>query len=556
MYTFLFKPVGYSLLNVLAPNMDYSSDCLSRLTCSRNVLCTLLAILVSALPQQGFADEASQCKAQLENKESFFPKDVGTYQNTIFVLDTNVLINEPDLVYKLPKAKIHIPLVDLEELDGFKHEQSDRGHGYRAFSRVLDHLRGMGSLQHGVELENGAKIYIDPTPEGVNTTADKTILKIAKEHQENSDRDVVLLTEDTNLRIRADFEGVKAITVGHLLGYDGKLPSSYRSITVNSFTWDQLQKGVNHVEVPLGKPNEYLLISKAGDQGEDPLLRRYDASTQSLVPLMDYKSLPLPISPLSRNLEQQIALDLLLNENIPLVTVTGVPGSGKTFLAVAAALYSVMFSRNSTIKKVYITRAIQPTGKDPGALPGGVAQKHEEYLKGIRQNIKKVLQIAEERGFNNSLREEVKADGEELGNIKTRRRKRKNRSRNNSVAPQAATTHPSETGKKLSAAGFVEILPLAYVRGQTIDDAILILDEAQNLPPKEIHALLTRMGNNSRAFLVGDTDQIDVNYLSSTSSGLYRVVEVFAESALAGHVYLTKGVRSPLASEAHQRLKP
>ena len=430
-----------------------------------------------------------------------------------FILDTNVLLHDPQALFHFEDNDLIIPMTVIEEIDRFKKELSETGRNARQFSRIMDGLRSKAKLVEGLELENGGHLRVDLYKEELMRTlppelridqGDNRILAVALEVCNRSESPVVLVTKDTNLRIKADVIGLTAqdyesdkVSVEDL--YSGTAEVHVASEAVDLF----YSQGFLPLEEEFLANQGLTLIDAA--KPSHTAIARYDRALRQAVPL-----LRSPKEGLwgihSRNREQQFAIDMLLNEDIQLVTLVGKAGTGKTLLAIAAGLFKS--ADEGHYSRLLVSRPVFPLGRDLGYLPGTVEEKLSPWMQPIFDNVELLLGAVEERG----------------------KRKR--------------------GYKELVELGILEIEPLTYIRGRSIPKQYMIVDEAQNLTPHEIKTIITRAGEGTKIVLTGDPYQIDNPYIDSSSNGLTYVVEKFKGEEIAGHVTLTKGERSCLAELA------
>ena len=448
-----------------------------------------------------------------------------------FVLDTNVILFDPQALMKLGANDIVIPIVVIEEMDRFKKDLNENGRNARQFSRFLDDMRSKGSLLDGVPLDNkgGGVLYIDlpdeksglPMPgflEG--KTGDNVILATALKHKNIDNRKtVVLITKDTNLRIKADLLGIKA--VDYEPG-DQRIDELYAGIREIGCTKDDIDTFFREKRVPLTnlknitgiQPNEYLILKNISESSHTAL-GRYDLSSNSIVQLL--KGVADGVwGIIPRNVEQIFAMDMLMNDDMKLVSLVGKAGTGKTLLALAAGLSLTIDS--GAYAKMLVSRPVFPLGKDIGYLPGDIEEKLNPWMAPIFDNLEYILGSGEA-----STAGKKKQPGSGGGGRKW---------------------------QELINQGMLNIEPLTYIRGRSIANQYLIVDEAQNLTPHEIKTILTRAGNFTKIVLTGDCFQIDNPYIDSSSNGLTFVVERFKGQKISAHVTLSKGERSELAELA------
>jgi PhoH-like ATPase len=455
---------------------------------------------------------------------------------TIFVIDTNIILHDAQSVMTFGPHTVIVPMVVLEELDHFKKEMNDLGRNSRAFSRFIDAMREKGSLIDGIPLhEHGGILRVDfctdeflcKVPSDMDhKMADTRILAVAIENSYiYQDQEVVLITRDMNLRIKADVVGIRAET------YD-----------TNTVSMDEMYTGV--IRLPEGfrlgfypveniSPNEFVI-------DEYGVMCRYDAEADLFNTVPDSGKI-CDLEP--RNDEQRMALDILLDDNIKLVTLVGKAGTGKTLLALAAGIKAV--TEDFTYRKLLVGRPVFQMGKDIGFLPGDIREKLAPYMQPIYDNVEFLLsgyQVGSSRIMKPL--ETKKKLGKSKGDIPA----------NDSACIEKERGQFGNAYMELLAAGIMEIEPLTYIRGRSIPNQYLIIDEAQNLTPHEVKTIITRAGEGTKIILTGDPQQIDNPWLDASSNGLTYVVERFRNQKIAAHITLTKGERSELASIAAEIL--
>jgi len=446
-----------------------------------------------------------------------------------YVLDTNVLLHDPRAIFRFEDNHVVIPIHVLEEIDRFKKELSERGRNARLVSRYMDRMRDNGgSLAEGCTLEQGGTLRVAMGDGPISMTQsssalmDNLILNVAlKVAKDRPDLRTVFVTQDVNLRVRADVLGLKSqdfeadkISIDEL--YPGHIEIDVPADQVDAFfeagEIDPPRRVVSEEAPPESEPldtgpplypNQFVML-RAETNPSHTALTRYDEESGKLCAVARLRKPAWGIRP--RNKEQQYALDLLLNDQIKLVTLVGKAGTGKTLLAIAAGLQRTM--EDKTYQKLLVSRPIFPLGRDLGYLPGDLEDKLNPWMQPIYDNIELLMGITRE------------------------------------------DRHKGRGYEELLDMGFVEIEPLTYIRGRSIPNQFILVDEAQNLTPHEVKTILTRVGDNTKIVLTGDAYQIDNPYVDSANNGLTYVVERFKEQAMAGHITLQKGERSALAELA------
>ena len=433
-----------------------------------------------------------------------------------FVLDTNVLIHDPRAIYQFADNEVVLPIFVLEEIDQFKKEASERGRNARELARVLDRLRGTGArLSEGAPLPNGGRLRVAAGERTVPTTlrdsqvADHLILMLAIDVRDAFPSEpTIFVTKDVNLRIRADSLGLTAMDFDTQRIDIEELYPGVAELLVPGTDVDQFfSTGALDLTTAELKANQYVHL-RDRDSASHSALGRFDKNQGKLVPLKKIRDGVWGIRP--RNREQHCALDLLLSDEIKLVTLVGKAGTGKTMLAIAAGLQKVV--EESTYVKLLVSRPIFPLGRDVGYLPGDIEEKLNPWMQPIYDNVEFLMGLSKSEKRN------------------------------------------GRSYQELIDLGFIEIEPLTYIRGRSIPNQFIIVDEAQNLTPHEVKTIITRVGDGTKIVLTGDPYQIDNPYVDATSNGLTTVVERFKGEALAGHVTLNKGERSQLAELASNLL--
>ncbi len=430
-----------------------------------------------------------------------------------FVLDTNVLLHDPGALYQFGDNEVVLPIFVLEEVDQFKKEASERGRNARELARMLDRLRsGGGHLVDGALLPNGGRLRVATAERTVPRTlresqvADYLILMVAVDVRNAHPNDpTIFVTKDVNLRIRADSLGLTAmdieaeerVTLEEL--YSGMTEIQVDGTDVDSF----FSQGALEISRPDLQANQYVLL-RDSESPSHSALGRFDKAQGKLVQLKKIRDGVWGIRP--RNKEQHCALDLLLCDEIKLITLVGKAGTGKTMLALAAGLQKVV--EENTYSKLLVSRPIFPLGRDVGYLPGDLEAKLNPWMQPIYDNVEFLMGLSKPEGKN------------------------------------------GRSYHELIDLGFIEIEPLTYIRGRSIPNQFIIVDEAQNLTPHEVKTIITRVGESTKIVLTGDPYQIDNPYVDATSNGLTTIVEKFKGQGVAGHVTLSKGERSPLAELA------
>lgn len=433
------------------------------------------------------------------------------------MLDTNVLLQDPHSIFSFEENEVVIPAVVLEEVDSKKRYMDEIGRNARQVSRLIDGLRQTGKLHEKIPLENGGFLRIELNHRAfkeyldifIENTNDNRILAVAKnisveEDGKENGRQVILVTKDALVRVKADAIGLHAEDfLNDRVVESDHVYTGYLEVYINK---DLLTRFYEKGELKLSEivnhpfyPNQFLIMKDAlGSSSSAVGIVNHDGKWVKKL-IFDHDQV-WGIRP--RNVQQTMALELLLKKDISLVTLIGKAGTGKTLLALAAGLLQT--EDLTKYKKLLIARPIVPVGKDLGFLPGEKEEKLRPWMQPIYDNLEFL--------FN--------------------------------------TKKPGELDAILAGMGSIEVEALTYIRGRSIPDQFIIIDEAQNLTKHEVKTILTRVGEGSKIVLMGDPDQIDHPYLDAYNNGLVYVLERFKDQRIAGHVKLIKGERSRLAQLA------
>ncbi|MCB5237644.1 PhoH family protein [Niallia circulans] len=435
----------------------------------------------------------------------------------IYVLDTNVLLQDPYSIFSFSDNDVVIPAVALEEVDSKKRYMDEIGRNARQISRLIDNLRETGKLHDKIPLENGGTLRIELNHRSfhelqeifVEKTNDNRILAVAKnlsieESKKENGRTVILVSKDTLVRVKADAIGLvsedflsdRVVENDHL--YTGFMDVQVTIDVLNSF-YENGQLPIGEIGNGIYYPNQFLILKDVLGSSSSALAI-VDPSRKYVKKLVFDHEHIWGIRP--RNVQQTMAIEMLLKKDMPLVTLIGKAGTGKTLLALASGLMQT--EDFGDYKKLLVARPIVPMGKDLGFLPGEKEEKLRPWMQPIFDNLEYL--------FN--------------------------------------TKKPGELEAILAGMGSIEVEALTYIRGRSIPDQFIIIDEAQNLTKHEVKTILTRVGEGSKIVLMGDPEQIDHPYLDAFNNGLSYVVERFKDQPIAGHVKLVKGERSSLAQLA------
>jgi len=429
----------------------------------------------------------------------------------IFVIDTNVFIHRHDAVLSFRDSEIVVPLWVLEELDKLKTYSDERGRNARHAVRFLDERAKHGRLAEGVKIENNSILRValefDQTQNDelrLDKADNKIILTALRLQKENPDRDVFFVSKDINARVKARALGLKAADYEKQKVSFSRLYSGFQEGVISQEQFDAVRKGETISWNDKLIHNQFL-FAEIKDTSQKAVCR-YDAEQKALRYVEEYEEGVCGIFPL--NAQQQMAFDLLLDDDISLVSLVGKAGTGKTLLAIAAGLKKVF--EGHMYNRVLASRPIMPLGKDLGYLPGTKEEKLGHWMKPIYDNLELIT--------SQNMKSEFK-------NVDSLMKSRK-----------------------------IEIEAITYIRGRSLPKQYIIVDEAQNLSPHEIKTMVSRAGKGTKVVLTGDPYQIDTPYLDSDSNGLTYLVEAFKGQQVYGHITLEKSERSELAELAAELL--
>lgn len=481
-----------------------------------------------------------------------------------FVLDTNVLLHDPQSIFKFEENNLAIPVEVLEELDAIKNEQStERGRNARRVHRILqDLLPDSRAMLEGVELPNGGTLSVIINPylmeAGRHSPAmerlrailpdlskkDNRIIAAALFVQEQFPPPTILVTKDVNVQLKARALGLESEDY-----LNDKVPEpleeqSYGELSVNVYA---LQRFCSEGELTFDAEqvrtlavNEYVLLRS--DEGKTMPGRHVGDGVVRRLNLPDFVKAPggVPIRP--RNLEQQFFMDALLDDSIQMITCFGKAGTGKTLISTACALHQVC-SDQAQFDGLSISRPVISLGKDIGFLPGTLDEKMKPWLQPYYDALEVLMPSKPPKE-------------PQFAGKKTSKKRHRSHDVQSVSSPASAPAHanggapPVKPYERLLRTGLVEVEALAFIRGRSIARRFFILDEAQQLTPHEVKTVITRISEGSKIVLIGDPAQIDNPYVDSRSNGLVYAHNRMKGQSLAAHVVLMKGERSRLAELA------
>jgi PhoH-like ATPase len=428
-----------------------------------------------------------------------------------YILDTNVLLHDPNSLLNFQDNNVFVPIEVIEEIDRFKREATERGQNARTFSRMLDGFRSKGHLSRGVELTTGGRLKVvfqDKSQNGHmsvgNNSVDSRIVALALHVQQADPKTrTILVTKDINLRIKADALGLAAedYETDRVM-----IKDLYTGIFEMNVTAEKMAAFRNNGELELEAdkryfPNEYCTLLDETNP-KRTALTKVDATGKKLIPIVDCREGIWGIKP--RNREQHFAFDALLDDRIKLVTLMGKAGTGKTLMAMAAGLKRTVLDRE--FRRLVVARPTISMGKELGFLPGSLEEKLSPWMQPIHDALELLSDL-------------------NMG-------------------------HESRRSNDLMRSGSIVVEALSYIRGRSIANQFMVIDEAQNLTPLEVKTIITRVGHGTKIIFTGDPYQIDNPYVDSSSNGFNFIISKFREQAIAAHIELQKGERSELAELA------
>ena len=427
-----------------------------------------------------------------------------------YVLDSNVYLTDAESISSFGNNDILIPLKVLDEIDKHKKRQDSVGAQARSTIRKLDSLRSKGSLFKGVRIGKGKGIIkirgynplCLPDDLELEDSDNQIIATALSEMEETPNRKIVVVSRDINMRVKCD--ALQVLTedyqVEQVVARSDDLYSGTTTLLVDEQVIDDFYEGK---EVLLDNkdlyPNQFVMLVSNSNPKKAALTRFVDKQSA----IKKVKNTPAwETKP--RNKEQQYALNLLMDPSVPVVSLIGKAGSGKTLLALAAGLEQTL--GKSIYKKMVVTKPVEPVGKDIGFLPGTLEEKMMPWLAPIQDNLQFLM-------------------GDDKMTLDLYHEK-----------------------------GQIEVEAMTFIRGRSISNAFIVIDEVQNMTQHEIKTVLTRVGEGTKSVLTGDIEQIDNVYIDATNNGLSYVVERLKSEAIAGHVTLMKGERSKVATIAALKL--
>lgn len=439
-----------------------------------------------------------------------------------FVLDTNVLLHDPDSLFVFADNKVVIPMTVIEELDSLKRSNDELGRNSRLISRKLDMLRAKGNIIEGVKLDSGGIIKIELDwdkelpKEFIEDKADHRILSVALYLKKKGER-VIFITKDINLRIKAEALGITTQDYEKAKVSPETVYVGFKEFNVASEVVDRIFssgkmsleefKNICDKTEEVFYPNEFLILKSNKSHSALAVIKKNTTDNNLEIVLIPSKEMNVwGLKPL--NVQQRFALELLLDDKINLITLIGVAGAGKTLLSLACGLHKVIEEKN--YRRLLVSRPVVPVGRDIGYLPGTKEEKLSSWMGAIYDNLDFLIGRT------------YKYDAEKI---------------------QATVDYFFNSG-------LIEVEALTYLRGRSLPNQFFIIDDAQNLTPHEIKTIISRAGENTKIVLTGDPFQIDNPYLDASSNGLIYLIDRFKGQDIFGHITFTRTERSKLAALA------
>ena len=456
----------------------------------------------------------------------------------LYVLDTNVLLSDPNSIHSFEDNDVVVPMLVLEELDKHKTRMDDVGRNARHVAREFDSLMSQGSLQNGVPTNGGGTIKVMasrgdpknmlPAELQAGSSLDNMIIGFMLDSRLESP---ILVSKDINLRVKCDSIGIRCEDYLNLRASDS-LENIYSGVKVahveESIVEELYSRGEVRIPREPAYPHQVVVLKSADAMGNitrSAITRFHPDGYLRIV--KNYESV-FGLRP--RNKEQNFSLDLLMDPGVNLVTLTGRAGCGKTLLALAAGLEQLeSIGASQRYRKLVVSRPVQPVGRDIGFLPGTMEEKMEPWISPVRDNLEFLL-----------------------GPSAIKKQTSTNRRKKSDETMSSGFRDPYL--ELMQQKGLIEVEAITFIRGRSIPNAFIIIDEAQNLTVHELKTIITRAGDGTKIVLTGDVEQVDNVHLDSLSNGLTYAIERFKEQDIAGHVTLLKGERSTLATMASKIL--
>jgi PhoH-like ATPase len=459
----------------------------------------------------------------------------------LYILDTNVLIHDPESIFHFENCTVGIPIIVLEELDKFKNDPGQRGFTTRKAIRYLDALRARGNLKEGVTLDNGSKLQVLFIPPQDEVCTNFQLPQNVKDNQilytawcmQQKGYEVKFVSKDINARVKSDVIGIESLDykedgIDADQIYKGWIKLQVPSVQLKKDSPEELEQLSRDTELTV---NQYVLLESRHNP-YNYVVFRYLGNHKFKPVVAPQLRWPLE----ARNPQQLMALDALFDSSIQLVTLIGPAGTGKTFLALLAALHKVLIEHE--YEKILVSRPVIPLGKDIGYLPGDIQEKLHSWMQPIYDNMDFITHSA------NVANQMAVYKDENFNPRSSNKYKHKRPHKDNTIASLDELIHE----------GKLSLEAITYMRGRSIPYQFILIDEVQNLTPHEVKTLISRVGEGSKIILAGDPFQIDSPYLDVTSNGLVVAASRFQGQPLFASVYLESSERSELSRLANELL--
>ena len=469
-----------------------------------------------------------------------------------YIIDTNVMVHDPDFIYNFEDNNIIIPIICIEELDNLKKREGIVGYHARSAAREINYLRKIGNLHEGISLPNGGTIKIELNnndlsclPNGFDFSKNDTkILAITKNIADsNKEISTILVTKDLYMAIKSDALGIVTQDYKNDKVNANELYKGYRNITLSSKLMDEIQNG-GGIAMPSGfdftlYPNEFLDITSSEDKDYE-LIGKFNG--KAIVPLRYVDESAFGLTPINK--QQKMAFELLMDPKIEFVTISGGAGSGKTILSTAVALKKVI--EQKLFRRVIFVKPVIPAGDDIGFLPGTEEEKLKPWMGSFYDAVENLM-YAKDKAKNDKVKtNEAKNNGNNDKKVK--------KIDEHEVKRTAVTV--DNFIEKFRQSGQIETKTFIYMRGRTLSDALVIVDESQQTTPHLAKLMLTRAGFGSKFVFIGDPsdNQIDNTLVDEKSNGLVYTIEKMKPFNITGHVTLEQVERSPLSKLAEKSM--
>lgn len=465
----------------------------------------------------------------------------------IYILDSTVFLHDKNAIINLKDNHIHMPITVYDELDDFKKDMGELGTNSRYISNFLKEILGDGEFKNGIPLKTGGKLFIDtendirsfePLKNHRDNASNRILAVALKKQKEFPNNPVIVISNNPSILIKASAYGIRA---EEYKNDQVEIYEGFKEIKGDKGLIDVIKKN-GRVSCPLDikmVPNEFAIIKHGPDTIETihqggSLVQLHRPQNNNVFGIMP------------KNPEQELALQLLLDPNIDIVTITGEAGTGKTLLALAAAFEQVRHSK--IYSRIAVARPTIPMGRDIGFFPGTVEEKLRPWMQPIFDALDFIFRKNKAAEIIENTEIEIEIEKKSSQKKKPRKEKARNTSQNNRVSDSATIRKHRPSWQNFIDSGLLIVEPLCLMRGRTLPRQFLIIDEAQNLTGPELKMIITRAGYGTKIVLTGDIEQIDNIYLNRKNNGLSVTIHRLKESDVSGHISLKEVCRSRLAA--------